>query len=123
MPPMPAGIDLDALAEIFACKQAPDRTIFRIEDLENQMKEMNAKMSNLDNGHNDLSGRVVKLEKFEKEANTKFDDIYEQLKRMKAQIEQLAAMKGGNGEGPDMSGFFKQLAELQESMKTKVSND
>jgi hypothetical protein len=29
------GIDLDALAEIFACKQAPDRTIFRIEDLEN----------------------------------------------------------------------------------------
>jgi hypothetical protein len=29
------GIDLDALSEMFACKQAPDRTIFRIEDLEN----------------------------------------------------------------------------------------
>jgi chromosome segregation ATPase len=112
MPQAPAGIDLDALAEIFACKQAPDRTIFRIEDLENQMKEMAAKMANLDNGQNDLTGRVVKLEKFEKEANTKFDDIYEQLKNMKAQIAQLLSMGGSSGEAPDMSAFFKQLADL-----------
>lgn len=47
---VPAGIDLDALAEIFACKQAPDRTIFRIEDLENQMKEMAGKVDSLSNG-------------------------------------------------------------------------
>lgn len=33
--PAGPGIDLDALSEMFAGKQAPDRTIFRIEDLEN----------------------------------------------------------------------------------------
>jgi len=56
------------------------------------MKEMAAKMSNLDNGQNDLTGRVVKLEKFEKDANGKFDDIYEKLKAMNAKIEQLFSM-------------------------------
>lgn len=42
---------------------------------------------------------------------------------MKAQLDQLAAMGSSGGEAPDMSGFFKQLADLQQQVNTKASNE
>ena len=81
-------------------------------------------MKELTNGNKNLLGRVEKLETFEKESLVHFDDIDEQLRNLKSQIAQLlAGMKPSSGEGPDMSGFFKQLSELSELVNTKSSKD
>lgn len=84
------------MAEIYAGKQAPDRTIFRIEALEKEVKEM---MDKFDGNHKDLEGRVTKLEAFEKKSDQRFSFIEEDIEKLKKKLQALIDGMG-KSDGP-----------------------
>lgn len=81
-----AAFDPNSLSDIYAGKQAPDRTIFRIEALEAEMKEIAAKY---EASNSELTGRVVKLESFEKTSVTHFKNIDEDIEKLKKKMQSL----------------------------------
>jgi hypothetical protein len=77
------AFDPSSLADIYAGKQAPDRTIFRIEALEAEMKEM---MTKFDTNHSDKEARIVNLESFQKKSETRFTYIEEDIEKLKKKL-------------------------------------
>jgi hypothetical protein len=90
--------------DIYAGKQAPDRTIFRIEALEKEMKETIAKM---DANHGNCEGRLTKLEAFEKKSLDRFTYIEEDVEKLKKKLQALVdGMGKSDGPAVDTSGIM-----------------
>lgn len=118
----PAAFDPSSLIDLYAGKQAPDRTIFRIEALEEALKELDEKSQKTSEG---LAERVTKIEAWEKNADTRFKNIDEDIDKLKAKLKALIDGMGntkGGGE-VDTSAIMIKIASLEQSISMCTTKD
>lgn len=121
-----SNFDLNQLSNIFARKDAPDNTIKRIEQLEEQMKGVFDRLDSNDDslkGMDDLKNRVASLEtradgtdKNLGEHNGRITWCEDEIKKLKAILENM-----GTGDQIDSTAIMMKLNMLTEEVKTKAA--
>ena len=135
----PGGPDLESLLKIFATKDAPDKTLKRIYDLEQMMDAMQKRMDGIDDalgglsqldGISDLGKMCKDLADRLKKVEDRTDGQDLDLKRHQEEIDALkAALSGMNTAGGSVSGdidgnaLMMRLNMLTEEVKRKADKN
>jgi len=114
MPEIKGDFDMGELMKIFASKTPPDNTIKRIEALEDQMADVNARLNNLNTNIDlpDLLRRVQSLEtradKSDRRLDQDEDTLADHERRIKA-LESMDLSAGAPSGELDTASILKQL--------------